>query len=606
MGAGLRRQGEPMRSVASPPLSSAERAALHAAERRDATISDDVRATHGVVHTPPQIARFAVSCAREAVGSAKSVVLDPACGPGIFLAAAFRSFGEQAEFVGIDRDPDALLAAETALRRPAQMAGLNLRLLEADALESLELARFAVPVAIVGNPPWAAKCAVRPPLSEELLEDFRRDETGARLQERKLGVLSDAYVRFWRWAAEAIRIAPKGGVVAFVTNASFLDGVVHRGMRGYLRRVFESIDVYDLGGSSLVARQERDANLFGVRPGAALVVAYSSGQSSSVSARIRHCALRGSSEHKLQALQREPVPQPLISPGPLHLFVPAPEQFPSTWNALSELFPFHREGIQTNRDAVAVGSREALIDRAQRFSAGERSSDLNPAYIERPHYDPKRARSRLMAAMNRGCDAWLSPIAYRPFDDRHVLTVPPLCHRPRAKLLAACQASGFSLLSVRKDRGDTPWAHFAVTNFPVDNCYFSSRSSCRTRAFPTHRPDGRLNLSDEAREWAGQLGGGEAVFDYVLAVLASESYRASFDSILHLDYPRVPSPRVLRASAASLVAAGRGLRMWFLQRRAKGGNVEPARIGHRKLDVPTGYRAALQVCEKAWIRSGVN
>src|SRR5690606_15742527 len=103
----------------------------------------------------------------------------------------------------------------------------------ADTLRGLdpfaELAGVTTRV-VLGNPPWASRSANRGAREvEALLEDFRRDGTGARLVERKLGVLSDDYVRFFRWSAEVVRRAPGGGIVALVTNGSFLDGPVHRG-----------------------------------------------------------------------------------------------------------------------------------------------------------------------------------------------------------------------------------------------------------------------------------------------------------------------------------------------------------------------------------------
>ncbi len=96
-----------------------------------------------------------------------------------------------------------------------------------------------------------------------------RVEVGGKtpLQERKVGVLSDVYVRFLRWAFEGLRRAPSGGVLGLVTNASFLDGPVHRGMRAAMGRWSEAIEVFDFGGSALTARDTKvDDNVFGVRP----------------------------------------------------------------------------------------------------------------------------------------------------------------------------------------------------------------------------------------------------------------------------------------------------------------------------------------------------
>ena len=58
--------------------------------------------------------------------------------------------------------------------------------------------------------------------------------------------LSDVYVKAIRWASE--RIGDEG-IVAFVTNNSFIDGIAFDGMRQYLEQEFDQIYVFDLGGN---------------------------------------------------------------------------------------------------------------------------------------------------------------------------------------------------------------------------------------------------------------------------------------------------------------------------------------------------------------------
>jgi predicted helicase len=58
--------------------------------------------------------------------------------------------------------------------------------------------------------------------------------------------LSDPYVKAIRWASD--RIGDEG-VVAFVTNNSFIDGIAFDGMRQYLEQEFDQIYVFDLGGN---------------------------------------------------------------------------------------------------------------------------------------------------------------------------------------------------------------------------------------------------------------------------------------------------------------------------------------------------------------------
>ncbi|MCA9602524.1 MAG: hypothetical protein KC417_10885, partial [Myxococcales bacterium] len=410
--------------------------------------------------------------------------------------------------------------------------------------------------------------------------EFRRDSTGSPLRERKSGVLSDAYVHFLRWGAEKVRRAPGGGVLAFVTNASYLDGPVHRGIRGALLEWFDDLRVVDLGGSALVARRGVvDENLFGVRPAAAVLVAVTRGgglRGSDVSrdvtrgSRVGFTRLDGTRQQKLAAMAGPLESEPVFPAGPGFLFRPMPS-VPAAygrWPSLPELMPFHAEGVQTNRDEVVVAqSREELVERVRRFAFGSNDDDLHAACARLPHYDPDRARAALRDAMSADPDGigdgWVRPLAWRPFDTRWFVPVAPFCHRPRPKLLRAIDGRTPMLLTVRKDRGERPWSHAAASTVIPDNCFLSSRSSCRTRAFPCRTPSGTPNLDREAltRSWPPAVAARvepASLVAFALAVLSAPAYRQLGDAFLHVDYPRIPPPPDLETFDA-VVAAGRAI-----------------------------------------------
>ncbi len=584
-------------------LSEVERSAAVAARSRDLGVTPSMRRRHGVVHTPPRLCRYVATAAQRMLcdlslaagfGDPRVTLVDPACGPGGFLAAAWAvSVGPDApgNVLACDRDGAVLDVAAAVLADAFAARGWPLTLRAGDTLASFPPGLGEVAV-VLGNPPWAGRSDSRAPLTEALLEDFRRDCAGAPLRERRIGVLSDAYVRFWRWAAEVVRRAPGGGVVGFVTNGSFLDGPVHRGMRAALARFFDQVDIVDLGGSALVAQGPRDENVFGVRPSVAVTIAARRpGRDEGRPGVVRVVAVRGRSDDKLEALGT-PLPLEVVpSDGPWRL---APtgsiHRWPREWLGVDTLFPFHREGVQTNRDAVVVDQeRDTLAARLQSFALGLHRPDLEPAFRSRRHYDPERARAVVRAALleDPTMETLLRPVAYRPWDDRWMIGVAPLCHRPRHDLRRAMERSSIALLSVRKDRGEHPWAHFGVSRHLVDNCYLSARSSCRTRAFPSHDPQGRPNLSEAARRWERDP---ERLVHHALAVLASVTYRSRFDWLLRQDYPVLPPP------TEATVLAGRHLAaLWLggLPRR------EAVNLGHRTVLAPEGFTEAVTACDAA-------
>ncbi len=544
---------------------------MRAAERR-AALGDRARLRErGVVATPLPIARYGIArvdalLQRElgvSLASERVVIVDPAVGTGVWLAALLehtREVGAKSRLIGLDSDPNVLDQARLLLDPEAHAQGAALTLRCANTLELPEPFpdRSSVRV-ILGNPPWAARSLSRGgALSDAWLAEFRREADGTPLEERRVGVLSDDYVRFFRWALEHAREGEAGAVLCLASNASFLDGPVHRGMRAALLRAFSRIEVLDLGGNSLLSRSgTRDDNVFGVRVGAALTWAVRAPKPSTKPlAEVAFASLRGALADKLKVLEVGSAVLANYEVGaPWFRFRPAPSTALPAGFTLHEAFPFHREGVQTNRDAIALGrTREELELRAMAIVRGELTLPVQR------HFDPERARRSLAAAFERVGSLPLLPLAYRPLDDRFLLALSPLCHRPRPELTRALNYARTSLLAVRKDRGGAAFNLFAPARALADACYLSTRSSCRTRMFPSHRPDGEENLAprigEELARRVGRRVHSEELIAYALAVLGSPAYRARHQVALKLDYAHVPWPRD-RQHFLQAVAIGR-------------------------------------------------
>ena len=559
-------------------LHAAERIAAEHAVARDVSLAQDEprRKAHGIVHTPPEVARGVLRVCDELVreesglglglglAEPELLLVAPACGPGAFIAAALAVAGEEglSHAVGFDIDPVAL---QQASQLAAHAFGSRIELQPGDVLASelieQRLRAHAGPLLIVGNPPWATARAQPTAADQARLAAFRRDSMGAPLGERKLGVLSDAYVRFFALCAQLARDCEHGAIVALVTNGSFLDGPVHRGMRAALLAWFDALYVLDLGGSALLGRrrEQRDDNVFGVRPGVAIswLCRAPGARPAQRQGRAFHARMFGSRADKLAQLSAASLRglgfAPLEPEPPALVLVPRRRRAAryASYPALWEWLPFHREGVQSNRDAVVVDADPArLLARLRAFCAGADLPELAQAARRLPHYDPARARQQLAAALERDPEGQaglvLSRVAYRPFDSRWFCPVTPLCHRPRPELLRAVARGAAALVSVRKDRGDLPWTHAAYGFSTVDNCYLSARSSCRARAFPLYTPEGDENLAPATRDAlavaCGEPQSAQQVQHYLLCVLSAACYRQRWDSELHQDYPRVPLP----------------------------------------------------------------
>ena len=76
------------------------------------------------------------------------------------------------------------------------------------------------------------------------------------------------------------------GVVVFVTNNSFLDGVAFDGMRKHLAEDCDAIYILDLGGNARKGLKVSGANVFGIRVGVSINLFVKKRQKLSESARI--------------------------------------------------------------------------------------------------------------------------------------------------------------------------------------------------------------------------------------------------------------------------------------------------------------------------------
>ena len=124
---------------------------------------------------------------------------------------------------------------------------------------------------VIGNPPYNVgqinendnnKNRKYPAMDARVKETYAKDSTATNKNK-----LSDPYVKAIRWASDRIG---EEGIVAFVTNNSFLDGVAFDGMRKHLADDFDAIYILDLGGNARKGLKVSGANVFGIRVGVSI------------------------------------------------------------------------------------------------------------------------------------------------------------------------------------------------------------------------------------------------------------------------------------------------------------------------------------------------
>ena len=106
---------------------------------------------------------------------------------------------------------------------------------------------------IIGNPPYsvgqksandnAANLAY--PVLDKRIADTYAKETNA----TNKNSLYDSYIKAFRWASDRIADNPDGGIVAFISNGSWIDGNAQDGFRACLESEFSDIYVLNLRGN---------------------------------------------------------------------------------------------------------------------------------------------------------------------------------------------------------------------------------------------------------------------------------------------------------------------------------------------------------------------
>jgi hypothetical protein len=138
-------------------------------------------------------------------------------------------------------------------------------------------------LAVIGNPPYRRLLTgevgeLVGNWMDELWDDLKRPVRDAGWG-NQLNTFPELSVAFWRWAIWKIfesEGAPGRGVVAFISNRTFLAGKPYAGMRKMLRERFDRIEIIDLRGD--VRRGERagvdgDQGVFNIQVGTAITLA---------------------------------------------------------------------------------------------------------------------------------------------------------------------------------------------------------------------------------------------------------------------------------------------------------------------------------------------
>ena len=458
---------------------------------------------------------------------------------------------------------------------PTQPDLFNFGLAEAVSEESRLAAQVKSerPVMVImGNPPYSVSSSNKSEFIEKLVSEYKLN-----LNERNIQPLSDDYIKFIRFAEHMI--AKNGsGIMAMITNNSYIDGVIHRQMRKHLMQTFDSIYLLDLHGNSkkkeVAPDGSKDENIFDIQQGVGILLAVKLMHRSDELARVYHAEIFGTRGHKFQELNK-------ASPNFLKITTKAPTYFflqkdiskqgeYDKFVSVRQLMPFGDAGLTTNRDRFAIADTpNILIDRLTKLRDGNSKVIDEYGLKDTRDFSVKSAREGLLAA-----DLYtiVKPISYRPFDNRFFVNYSQVSDFPRNHTMSHLIDHTNIGLSTCRLQSTFDFQHTMVVDRPIDKCFISLQTKETGYVFPLYifHDDGSKTLNFDPFELAKLICNlksepiPENIFDYLYAILHSPSYRKEYKDFLKIDFPRIPIPTQVEFDR--LVPLGGELRELHLMR----------------------------------------
>ncbi len=366
---------------------------------------------------------------------------------------------------------------------------------------------------VLGNPPYSVSSANKSEFIENLMDTYKE----AVRDERNIQPLSDDYIKFIRFAHD--RIERTGhGIMAMITNNSFLNGLIHRGMREQLLESFNKIYIINLHGNSLISEKppdnDIDENVFDIRQGVSIFIMLKENVKEKLSS-LYYTDIWGSRGDKYKILKANSFSsmswQELSPDKAFYYFVPKDFEFKneydSFWKTINIFSGSDAEsargirwgsGIKTNRDKLLISmNNKDLVHRISELeSINVLDSDIKTRYSlkDNNYWNTKRERQKLREANWR--DNIVS-YSYRLFDNRWLLYQPNLIEIGRGgaskKLMWHMLFPNLSLCTMRQVVGGE-FKHVYITNTLNDMNILTSHHVSQV-SFPIYLyPEDKTNL----------------------------------------------------------------------------------------------------------------
>ena len=384
---------------------------------------------------------------------------------------------------------------------------------------------------------------------------------------RRGGGLNDPYVRFFRMAERRIAEKTGQGVVCFISNYAWLDGLSFPGMRKRFMKVFDIIRIDNLNGDKRKTGKvapdgspdpsvfSTESNPKGIQLGTAVATLIrKADHAPAETVGFRELWGQTKREELLHTADEDPaVLYEQITPHrPLGLPF-APIVVSRNWfrsPSLPDLLPMSFPGVTTSRDGFLV---DIDLDRLRARVRDYFDTGLSHEEIAQRHPSVMKSTARFDARvvrdtlLNRGGpdESGFTRYAYRPLDNRWLYWEKDtkLLDERRADYKPHVFGGNLWLTAAQQIRKGTtePQACFTIH---LGSYHLIERGATMFPAWlRAENGEDRPNLSATTQRYLNRLGLGiEDLFHHALAVLHDPVHSEANAGALRMEWPRIPLP----------------------------------------------------------------
>lgn len=443
---------------------------------------------------------------------------------------------------------------------------------EADQANAIK--RDAPVMVVMGNPPYAVSSTNKNQWIQNLIADYKKD-----LNERKIN-LDDDYIKFTRFGQHFIDKNGEG-ILAYISNNSFIDGITHRQMRKHLLESFDKIYILDLHGNAkkneVCPDGSPDQNVFDIMQGVSINVFIKTGKKKPKElGKVFHFDLQGKRDFKYEFLNQNLKDlkwNNLECVEPNYFFVPKNFDELENYNKgfkINELFGITSNGIEVGREIVGQSFSKNELISIKLDLENLSSQEFQSKYLIKDSRDwvLELYKNDLLTSKKEITTLQVKPFDYRytyftgtsrGFHTYPAITVNKHVFKKENFILITTNqaAKGYKHAFVSKTLSSRPILDnsglFGTGRlFPL---YLYPETSSQKDAFETNErvPNFNMEIVNEITNSLGLTFTNEKeqsintiapidLLDYIYAVLHSPSYREKYKEFLKIDFPRIPPP----------------------------------------------------------------